>query len=124
MGFAMCMLLAVVSDTWFRPLLGRTCRRHRVRDLAPKESALWSKDVVTAQTVRRSLHNGLKPVGRQLGHLRLQILHLQVGVALGGRHPGMAQQFLHRSQVRPGAQGVGGEGVAQYMWPGAISDAG
>jgi len=118
------MLLAVVSDTWFRPLLGRTCRRHRVRDLAPKESALWSKDVVTAQTVRRSLHNGLKPVRRHISHLILQILHLQVGVALGGGDPGVAQQFLHRPEIGPGAQGVGGEGVAQYMWPGAISDAG
>jgi hypothetical protein len=36
-----------------------------------------------------------------------------VGVALGGGHPSVAQQFLHRSQIGPGAQSVDGESVAQ-----------
>ena len=62
--------------------------------------------------------------GRQCSHLSLQIFDLELRIALGGRHPGVTQQLLHRAEVGPGTQGVGGEGVAQYMWPGAISDAG
>jgi len=61
---------------------------------------------------------------RQIGHLSLQVLHFHVGVTLGGSHPGMPQQFLHRPQSGPGAQGVSGEGVAEQVRAGAIGDAG
>ena len=58
-----------------------------------------------------------KRVGRQISHVRLQVLDFQVGVALSGRDPGVAQQLLHRPEIGPGAQGVGGEGVAQHGAP-------
>jgi len=50
----------------------------------------------------------LYPIPQQSCHLRLQILDFEVSVALGGGDPGVAQEFLHRPQIGPGAQGVGG----------------
>ena len=35
-------------------------------------------------------------IHRQIGYLVLHVLDLQVSMALGGRHPGVAQQFPHR----------------------------
>jgi hypothetical protein len=63
------------------------------------------------------LANAVKTVCRQIGHLRLQILHLEMRVSLGGGHPSVAQQFLHCSQIGSGAQGVGGEGVRSGAMP-------
>ena len=63
-------------------------------------------------------------IRRQIGDLSLQILGLHVRIPLGGGHPGVAQQLLHRPQVRPSAQSVGGEGVAQQVGAGAIGDGG
>ena len=40
-------------------------------------------------------------VGWQIGDLGLQVLDLEMGVALGGRHPGVAQEFLYRPQIGP-----------------------
>ena len=59
----------------------------------------------------------------QLRYLCLQVLYLKVRVAPGGGDPGVAQQLLHRPQIGPGAQSMGGEGVAQQMRAGAIGDA-
>ena len=40
---------------------------------------------------------------------------VDVGVALGGRQAGVAQQLLDGAQIAAGAQQVGGEGMAQRM---------
>jgi hypothetical protein len=48
-------------------------------------------------------------IGRQIGDLGLQVLDLQMGVALGGRHPGVAQQLLHRAQIGPGGGARSGD---------------
>jgi len=37
------------------------------------------------------LEGAAKSIRRQISHLRLQVLDLEVGVALGGGHPGVAQ---------------------------------
>ena len=47
-----------------------------------------------------------------------------MSVALGGSHPGVTQQLLHGADVRPGAEGVGGEGMSKQVGAGAIGDAG
>lgn len=45
-------------------------------------------------------------VGRQLRHLLAQVINVHVGVALSGVDAGMAEQFLHCSQVGPRTQGI------------------
>eukprot|EP01132_Coremiostelium_polycephalum_P023529 gene23528-28024_t len=46
---------------------------------------------------------------------RCQVLEVQVGVDLGGLDVGVAQQFLHRTQVLGGLQQVAGKGVPEHV---------
>ncbi len=53
----------------------------------------------------------------QIGIHQVGTVHL--GVNLGGRERGVAQQFLNGAQVAAGAQQMGGEGMAQGVGCGA-----
>ncbi len=52
---------------------------------------------------RQFLTHAAEAIRRQIGHLSLRVLDLQVSATLGGGHPGVAQQLLYRPQVGPGA---------------------
>ena len=102
-----------------QPLVSCLAARKRTRSTVQQwtEGACrgqrWRADDGLEPSLGRLLAEAVQVVGRQIDHLSLQVLDFEMGVALGGGHPGVAQQFLHRSQVGPGAQGMGGEGVAQ-----------
>jgi hypothetical protein len=44
-----------------------------------------------------------------------EMLEVKVGVDLGGRNVGMAQQLLHSAQVVAGFQQVGSEGMPEEV---------
>ena len=90
-------------------------RGHRTATLERPTDA-WPTSTLSREYGRQGRESrtvlplGGATVCRQESDLGPQILHPEMGVALGGGDPGVAEEFL-------GAQSVGGEGVAQSPSP-------
>ena len=63
------------------------------------------------------------PVPRQLRDLLPQVVCAHVRITLSGGDAGMAEKFLHGTQIGPRPKRVGSKGMAEQMWSRAIGDA-